>query len=203
VHPPVDTRPWSTKPVAQLPRPPKQVVEATKPEEEPENWNSLTADEKWKVKPNRRARELQGDKDLIQKEIQEPEYALHYAEIRDGMWEIMAQMQRFSNNFLKSEKPVTVDAKFFSTLASETAKVIGCVASGGPGSVKGWHDLFIEDDKRRALSCAIMGNVLVEQVFQHMFFGGSAAQIETLIRIQADNRNADGKSHSPLTHFSY
>jgi hypothetical protein len=189
--------------VTQLPQSPKQVVKPAKLEEEPENWNTLTADEKWKVKPNRRARELQGDKDLIQKEIQEPEYALRYAEIRDGMWEVMAQMQRFSNSFFKSERPVTVDAKFFSTLAPETAKVIGCVASGGPGGVKGWHNLFIEDDKRRALVCAIMGNVLVEQVFQHMFFGGSAAQIETLTQIQADHRNADGKSYNALTQFSY
>ena len=170
-----------------------------------EPWKEgITTEEQWATRPNKRARELLSAfptqtrvKRAIQKEVKEPEYALRDVEIRDGLWHLMDLMERLTKKFFNFEVPPHVRKvyleSFFREFSPETAKVIGCVASGGPGGVEGWHDLFINEQKRRALVLAIIGNVLVEQVFQHMFFGGIAKHIKRLTDLQNKYRNEDGK----------
>lgn len=170
--------------------------------ERPEGWEEFTTQQKWQVKPNLRARELVAEnlgraKVAIEEEIEEPEYALRHAEIRDDLWQIMDQMERFAQEFFRFQfspgKDGAVSNEWYQSLTPQTAKIIGCVASGGPAGVHGWHDLFINEQKRRALVCGIIGNVLVEQVFQHMFFGGRATNIQAVFALQEKHRNEDGK----------
>ncbi|CAO2657827.1 Nn.00g070870.m01.CDS01 [Neocucurbitaria sp. VM-36] len=168
--------------------------------EKPEGWDELTEQKKWEAKPNLRARELVADdpiraKAAIQKEVKESEYALRDAEIRDGLWQIMDQIERFAKKFFEFEylpKDGVVPKEWYKGLTTQTAKVIGCVASGGPAGVHGWHELFVSEQKRRVLVCAIIGNVLVEQVLQHIFFGGSAMDITAISILQEKYRNEDG-----------
>lgn len=54
-------------------------------------------------------------------------------------------------------------------LQPDTIKAIECVISEGPGGPNGWRELFLESEKRRALICAIVGSVITEQVYQHVF----------------------------------
>jgi hypothetical protein len=171
-----------------------------------EPWTTdATVPEIWSTKPNNRAREILQNhpltaKQIIQREIQEPEYALRDAEIRDGLWKLMDLMERLTKphfNFAMRNLS-TRDGllrKCFKSLSPQTAKIVGCVASGGPGGVAGWEKMFYNQDIRPTLVLAIMGNVLVEQVFQHIFFGGSKEQIDALAKMQEDHRDEDGKSH--------
>ncbi|KAF1946784.1 hypothetical protein EJ02DRAFT_491686, partial [Clathrospora elynae] len=148
--------------------------------------------EKWEKRPNIFARELKSDKKKIREYTKEPEYSLSDIEICHGLWLVMSQMGDLARDFLMTEKLVVPHVSFCKSLSHETAKVIGCVASGGPSGVGGWHNLFMDGEKRRALVCAIIGNVLVEQVFQHIFFGGEANDIQTIIYLQTEHQNEDG-----------
>ncbi|KAF2796517.1 hypothetical protein K505DRAFT_237589 [Melanomma pulvis-pyrius CBS 109.77] len=131
----------------------------------------------------------------------EPEYSLRDAEIRDGLWSTMDRMESFTKSYFS---PFNCNIRagdlknIFGEMSPETIKVIGCVASGGPGGVDGWHDLFLEGQKRRALINAIIGNVLVEQIFQHVFFGGDENQQASVKRIQDENRRKDGFDRNTL-----
>jgi hypothetical protein len=166
---------------------------------------SMTTNEKWTSRPNKIAQEIVDRSSTgsvqraLQKSVKEPEYSIRDVEIRDGLWQIMDMMEKLTEKYFSGvvRQPRARDgilsATFFEQFTAESAKIIGCVASGGPGGVHGWNDLFIDEQKRRALVAAIIGNVLVEQVFQHIFFGGSAAQIKTLMDLQETHRNADGE----------
>jgi hypothetical protein len=166
-----------------------------------------TADEKWTTRPNKQAHEFVAShginaKRLIQSSVNEPEYALRDAEIRDSMWHLMNLIESYVKDHVSTEPLLDfatgdIDLDWLRDIPKETAKIIGCVASGGPGGVQGWKDLFIDEQKRRALMCAIIGNVLVEQVFQHIFFGGSAEDIKTLTDLQKAHSNEDGKPTTP------
>jgi hypothetical protein len=132
---------------------------------------------------------------LIQHEVQEPEYALRDTEIRDGILELRNTMSGFSSRLFsfKIDAPKTdLNASFFGNFSAETAKIIGCVASGGPGGVEGWKEMFSDMDKRKALVCAIVGNVIVEQVFQHMFFGGTPVDVMDVVKLQDVHMDEDG-----------
>ena len=123
----------------------------------------------------------------------DPHYAMTDAEMRDSLWQMMDLMDDFARayfGFPTSEE--SVPAQAFAGMGLETAKVIGCVASAGPGGVAGWHALFTEKGQRQALVCAVLGNVLVEQVFGHVLFGGEGACIEELGRMQERLRDEDG-----------
>jgi hypothetical protein len=39
----------------------------------------------------------------------------------------------------------------------------------------------------------IMGNVLVEQVFQHIFFGGQERDVKEMTELQKEHKDEDGK----------
>jgi hypothetical protein len=83
-------------------------------------------------------------------------------------------------------------------MSEKTVKVIGCVASGGPEGEQGWRDLFYDQEKRQALVCAIIGNVIVEQVLQHIFFGGESEHTRIVAKLQERYQNEDGKLLQPF-----
>lgn len=158
----------------------------------------------WSTQPNRRARELlsanNGHVSALLHDLNEPAYACRDIEIRDGLRKLTTQIKdlaasHFSFDVVPAKLPFMLRS-----LPDETVKIIGCVASGGPAGAKGWEALFLEDEKRQALVCAIIGNVLVEQVLQHMFFGGTEEQINDVSALQFEHRHADGASlPSPIT----
>lgn len=159
---------------------------------------STTVKAQWADKPNTRAREIL-KKELyapaaLLDDLKEPEYAFRDVETRDGVWQMMDQIEAFAKEHFSFElKDKTRLRAAFENMPKETVKIIGCVASGGPAGASGWEDLFLDSDKRQALVCAIVGNVIVEQVFQHMFFGGTEEQIKEVSYIQYTHRNHDGK----------
>ncbi|KAH7080199.1 hypothetical protein BKA63DRAFT_464396 [Paraphoma chrysanthemicola] len=162
----------------------------------------MTIEEKWQTKPNKMAHEIaklrpeKVTKRALQASVKEPEYALRDIEIRDGMWQIMDQIEKLTERYFTGVCPQAsigqLPPEFFKQFTPESAKIIGCVASGGPGGVQDWHDLFLYEPKRRALVAAIIGNVLVEQVFHHIFFGGSQTNIDAMMDLQRKHRNEDG-----------
>lgn len=180
---------------------PSASSQSVPPTDEP--WKrGITTDEMWATRPNKRAREILKERPLrakqfIQAEVQEPEYALRDVEIRDGLWHMMDLMERLTKKFFVGNTSLrnreTSLRECFKQLTPETAKIIGCSASGGPGGSRGWENLFLHDLSRRALVMAIIGNVLVEQVFQHIFFGGIVKHIAQLTQLQEKHRNADGE----------
>jgi len=127
----------------------------------------------------------------------EPEYSLREIEIRDAIWALRDSMERFVQRHVNTKVVEANDdlRRIFWSLdhQPETVKIIGCVASGGPGARAGWEDLFLDDQKKRALANAIIGKVLTEQVFQHTFFGGAPEQLKKLKTIQTNKKNDDGK----------
>ena len=164
---------------------------------------STTPKAQWADKPNTRAREILRDNlyspAAILDDLQEPEYACRDIEIRDGVWKLMDQIEAFAKqhfSFKLTDKKRLRPA--LESLHKETVKIIGCVASGGPAGASGWEDLFIESDKWQALVCAIISNVIVEQIFQHMSFGGTEQQIKAVSGIQYTHRNHDGKFYLDL-----
>jgi hypothetical protein len=168
-----------------------------------EPWQpGMSTQERWTARPNKMAREIAARtndaKQQVQASVQEPEYALRDIEIRDGLWQMMNLIENFAK-LVSTGQVYLVDAAgnlpgdWWENMQPETAKIIGCVASGGPGGVRGWADLFVDEQKRRALICAVISKVLVEQVFQHIFFGGRAEEIKAITDLQMKYRNDDGK----------
>ncbi|KAF2820539.1 hypothetical protein CC86DRAFT_449204 [Ophiobolus disseminans] len=194
-------RPQTSTKKANLPKTikPSTTIKAATPLK---SWKpGMNRDEMWSTHPNKRAREMLNErprnvKQFIQAEIEEPEYTLRDVEIRDGLWHMMDLMERFTKKFFQSDISTRNREPWvqglFEELKPETAKIIGCVASGGPGGVQGWKDLFLDNQKKRALVMAIIGNVLVEQVFQHIFFGGIVKHINKLAEIQQKHKKEDG-----------
>ncbi|ORY16649.1 hypothetical protein BCR34DRAFT_476214 [Clohesyomyces aquaticus] len=136
-------------------------------------------------------------KKLILAHLQEPEYTARDAEIRDSVWKIMDLMEQLAKKFFKFPFPETSAnmsklRTMFRSLAPETVKIIGSVASGGPGGDNAWYEFFTEEQKRRALVIAIIGNVVVEQVFEHHFFGGGKEAKGELTETQKKYRKDDG-----------
>jgi hypothetical protein len=141
-----------------------------------------------------------GDRQMaIWDEFQEPEYSMRDVEIRDGVWYLQDLMEKIGIEFFDFMPSMTSLAPdFWRIISPSTAKVVACVASGGPGGVQGWHDLFLNVGKRKALATAIIGNVVVEQVFQHMFFGGMPEDMTAILNLQVEHAEADGMlTHSP------
>ncbi|KAF7568986.1 Atrophin-1 multi-domain protein [Pyrenophora tritici-repentis] len=154
----------------------------------------------WDLHPNTRARVL-GDKKLILAEIGEPEYACRDVEIRDAIWQVMDRMERFAkqhfdeevdNAWTRDERDGIVSEYWYMRMGFDTVKLIHCVASGGPLGVYGWHDIFLNEKKRRALVCAIIGKIITEQVFQHPFFGGSKENLKRIADSETKLRDDDG-----------
>jgi hypothetical protein len=196
--------------------PPPTSTRTKEPMATPPGRRASSAEPSWTDAPNRRARKIlegyNGDKAQAAIAIRdslretdpagktEPLYALRDAEIRDGMWQLNDKLERFASEHYDFDfgsmgpgnKEVLEAA--FASMTPETVTLIGCVASGGPSGAKGWKSLFHHKQKRRALVCAIIGNLLVEQVFEHIFFGGSSQDEEYLDKLQHDHSDEDGKS---------
>jgi hypothetical protein len=177
---------------------------SVEPEERPRSSLRSFGDREpsWADEPNVRARRivkltssLEEAAERIKVELTEPEYAFRDVEIRDTMWQIMDETERFARHFFSEDVPHDKDELevVFEELEPETVKIIGCVASGGPGGRDGWRDLFWDVQKRRALVCAIIGNVFSEQVFQHACFGASEKLLKELKDIQERMQDEDSK----------
>lgn len=178
----------------------------------PKEWLTMSIEEKWTHDANRQARTLLGVyrahpnllRPRIKRELKEPEYVLRDAEIRDGLWQVMDKMDNFAKKYFSFHlqfNPEGLSADKFEHMTPQTAKIIGCIASGGPAGVQGWHDLFFDAEKRQALVCGIIGNVLIEQVYQHTFFGGEVEHIEAMAAMQEEHQDADGKL-TPQTSYT-
>jgi hypothetical protein len=174
---------------------------------EPWATHGMSNEEKWVSKPNKCAFEIAANssdpKRAVRLSVKEPEYALRDMEIRDGLFQLTDLLQEFVNAYFKFKINGKLSPSFFEQFEPETAKVIGCVASGGPGGVQGWHEMFTDQLKREVLVMAIMGNVLVEQGLQHIFFGGLPKHVEIMTELQKTYRDEDGQyrtSQSRITH---
>ncbi|KAF3002398.1 hypothetical protein E8E13_002473 [Curvularia kusanoi] len=166
----------------------------------------LISEERWKTMPNCQARIFYdlGNQHSLQPlylidtigGLHEPSYAVRDAEIRDALRQMAEQIEAFAKRHFSfvgdsdGDEEHHIDA--MAALPKETVKIIGCVASGGPSGARGWEELIREHEKRPALVSAIVGNVLVEQVLQHMFFGGFGAHVRAVSKLQYEGRDQDG-----------
>ncbi|KAH6848528.1 hypothetical protein B0T12DRAFT_190434 [Alternaria alternata] len=186
----------------------------------PTAWPTLSPSQKWFTNPNLHARQLHSNPQLILAQLpNEPAYAFRDTELRDAIWALMHRIEDFARTFFPQEQQrrgahasspfedgddggnnngddrveVVLDERFYSGLSPDTARVIACVASGGPGGVSGWHDLFLNREKMQALVCGIIGNVVSEQVLQHGFFGGTEEGVQRVREVEKDMRDYDGE----------
>ena len=185
----------------------------------PTAWPTLSPSQKWSTDPNLHARQLQRNPQLILAQLpNEPAYAFRDTELRDTIWALMHRIEDFAKTFFPQEQQrrgahassplgdddggnnneddrveMVLDERFCSGLSPETARVIACIASGGPGGVSGWHDLFLNREKMQALVCGLIGNVVSEQVLQHGFFGGTEEGVQRVREVEKDMRDSDGE----------
>jgi hypothetical protein len=166
---------------------------------EPDRKQGVSTQQNTATQADKRALQLalhsKNPKEAILREFEEPEYVVRDTEIRDGLWQLMDLIDEVDEKFFDYQTKFAgrMPSGFFKNMPVETVKIIDRVASGGPGGVQGWHDLFLDTDKRRALSKAIIGNVLNEQVFQHLFFGGEERHVQKLTMLQVEHRDKDSK----------
>lgn len=182
-------------------------VVSSQDEDEDEDGRLVAAE--WTTQPNPLARLIireHPDDPLkhVMKAVGEPEYVIRDAEIRDAVWQIMDKMEIFAKDFFdfefRDERRLT---QAFASMDPATVKIIGYVASGGPGGEEGWRELFYNRFKRRALVCAIIGNVLVEQVFKHPCFGCTSQTRNRLNKVQKELKDTDGTSSPSITPPSF
>ncbi|EUC40418.1 hypothetical protein COCMIDRAFT_108880 [Bipolaris oryzae ATCC 44560] len=162
----------------------------------PPDWSALSSSQKWSTDPNLRAREL-GSKSAICADLHEPEYAMRDAEIRDALMHLVSLIQDFSRGFFSGEVRIPapdgiLPASFYEQMTPQTVKVVHCVASGGPAGQRGWHDLFLNEEKRQALVCGVIGNVLVEQVFENVCFGFGKEDKDAFSALERELKDEDG-----------
>lgn len=174
---------------------------------EPWATQGMSNEEKWVSKPNKRAFEIAANssdpKRAVRLSVEEPEYALRDMETRDRLFQLTDLLQEFVKAYFKFKVNGKLSPSFFEQFKPETAKVIGCVASGGPGGIQGWHKMFTDQLKGEVLVMAIMGNVLVEQVFQHIFFGGLPKHVEIMTELQKTHSNEDGQSFASRPNITH
>ncbi|KAF9729093.1 hypothetical protein PMIN01_12783 [Paraphaeosphaeria minitans] len=133
----------------------------------------------------------------VQKELQEPMYAIRDVEVRDMMWQLQDGIEEVAALFQATIQPLlnTEMSKNLTRIYADqtlpTSRVLRGVAGKDWTDEEGWHDIFASDRKRRALVCGIIGNVLTEQVFKHPFFGGDVRNIDALFDLQRDLRAED------------
>jgi len=214
--------PKSPSPSHHTMTPPLPLTTPTHPPnfEYPQGWHDKTPEERWSTQPNLRARELLSSPRLIRAELpSEPLYVFRDAEIRDGLWSLMSSVEEFAEKYFSKgahaghttmtttsttttengdgdadvDADVFIKKSWFKTLTPETAKLINCVASGGPSGLWGWHDLFVNKEKLQALVCAMIGNLLSEQVLQHAFFGGTEEGVRAVSKVQREMKDQDGE----------
>ena len=208
---PLPTKPTTNTPPPPQPQPPSQSP-MTSPLiihppgfKYPPNWHEKTPSQKWSTNPNLRARELSSSPRRIRTELpSEPEYAFRDAEIRDGLWGLVSSIEDFAEKYFSKgahddrtttdeNEDIMVKKEWFETLRPETAKLVNCVASGGPSGLMGWHGLFVNREKMQAVVCEMIGNVLTEQVLQHEFFGGGEEGLGAVRGVQREGKDADGE----------
>lgn len=162
---------------------------------------TLTSEYTWETAPNKRACQIRRSKSIkaaakqIRAELGEPEYSYRDTEVRDMLWQLMDKIEYFAEEFFQFEIPMDMkrQTKAFQNMRPETVKIIGYVAGDGPFGAWGWTRLLTDRLKRKALICAIFGNVLVEQVFKHPCFGTDAPLLESLSKLEDELEDANGK----------
>lgn len=139
----------------------------------------------------------------VQTALQEPEYSIRDTEIRDSLLRLQDLMATFAESLFTFEVPHRKDSlvkngtllpNFYQQFDHTTVKIIGCIASSGPTGIQGWHDFFLDTEKRKALVLGILGNVVTEQIFGHLFFGGRSDEVQKVNQLQKDLKYEDGKS---------
>lgn len=156
-----------------------------------------TISSQWLTAPNRHARILSAQgisPTTILSSLNEPAYACRATETRDALLRLTAQIAAFAEEFFSIPADATRLRAVLASLQPATVRIIGNVASGGPGGALGWEELFLDREKRVALVSAVVGNVLVEQVLGHVMFGGSGEQVEEVRGVEWEMRGEDGKS---------
>ncbi|KAH6643139.1 hypothetical protein C7974DRAFT_303021 [Boeremia exigua] len=153
------------------------------------------------TQPNRHARDVlsrnEDSAKVLLEVLKEPAHACRDIEIRDEMRQLQTDLAAFAQKyFFGTDNSAARYA--LKSLEKETVLIVGCVASGGPSGAKGWKELFYVPEKRQAIVCAIVGNVLVEQVLQHLFFGSSAEQNQEISALQFEHRHEDGFDRTAL-----
>lgn len=162
----------------------------------PSTLSPLTWEQKHATKPNLHARLLlESNNHSIPRflhSINLPASACHDTEIRDGLRILVNQISDLAETHFGFRAEAAQLRAVLGSLPKQTVRIIGCVASGGPGGAKGWEALFLDKEKRQALVCAVVGNVIVEQVLKHLFFGGTKEQIGEVEGLQFTHRHEDG-----------
>jgi hypothetical protein len=208
VKPPSQVKPLTPKQLEKKPATKKIVNPVSEPAVEPPDYIK-----EWATAPYERLRTICEEHPTsyvsrAQFELQEPVYALRDVEVRDMMWKIQDGIEDvaalFQGNLPKrwgDDKSRTL-TRIYESRDVSTSRILKGVA----GAVRWtddeeWHDTFASDNKRRALVCGIIGNMLVEQVFKHPFFGGDAATIDTLFDLQKELRDEDAfaRKHASAT----
>ncbi|KAF2450560.1 hypothetical protein P171DRAFT_479643 [Karstenula rhodostoma CBS 690.94] len=202
VYQPAVDGPSQDKPVTSK-KPPKEPV--TKNSVEPVREPAVEPPEyikEWTEAPYQRLRTIYEEHPTsylteAQKELQEPVYAIRDVEVRDMMWQVQDGIEEVAA-FFQGTLPLVWGKEKSKTLTRiypdrdpSTSRVLKGVVGMGWEDEEEWHDIFAGDEKRRALVCGIIGNVLIEQVFKHPFFGGDKPTIDTLFRIQRELRDED------------
>ncbi|KAF5845879.1 hypothetical protein GGP41_008391, partial [Bipolaris sorokiniana] len=162
----------------------------------PPGWSGMSSSQKWSTDSNLCAREL-GSKSAICADLHEPEYAMRDAEIRDALTHLVCLIQGFSREFFSGEVHIPapdgiLPASIYAQMTPQTVKVVHCVASGGPAGQWGWHNLFLNEEKRQALVCGVIGNVLVEQVFENVCFGFGEEDKDAFSALERELKDEDG-----------
>jgi hypothetical protein len=79
--------------------------------------------------------------------------------------------------------------------SNEFVRFAGFIADGGPCGTAGWEEIFLELELRKALVCGVIWKVLKEHVFANLLFGGTDWQLETLLKMEAEAGDTEGKVH--------
>lgn len=82
-----------------------------------------------------------------------------------------------------------------------TQRVLEWVAGRRWAEDAAWHELFDNKDKRQAVVLGVLGNVLVEQVLKHPFFGGDSHIIHAIYNSTEELREEDAfsRKHASAT----
>lgn len=65
---------------------------------------------------------------------------------------------------------------------------------GNPCPTKGWDELLLRPDYRRAMICGIINRALKEHVFNSLLFGGTEKQLHDLKVMEENSAEKDGKT---------
>ena len=125
----------------------------------------------------------------------EPPYVMADAEARDTLWSLNMEMGKFAEahfNFQTSQYRVCKMLTQLHVNDARFVQLVARIASGGPGGIDSWFDLFQKVEFRKALVRGIIGSVLVEQVFKSLYFGAPESVRDPVEAIELQLGNGNG-----------